>query len=427
MKTFKILLALFLFSSCIKGKKVDFIFHNTTIHSCDEGNHTYEAVAITDGIITELGPERQILNKYRSESDEDLGAKFIYPTFVDANLKLFEVLIERFSIQTKNTDNQKHLIYLIEKKLEETTIPIITIDSPKFTNEDILQIVNQYFPKQQFYILNQKELIKVKNSNSIIHSEIDKNLILSNLFNSNYNQFSQLYYELENELIEHGFYDVLIHDCSQKEFDFLNRLTKKLKINLHLYIDFFNSTPPKNNIKIAGFYLNERNKASINKMISVKKPLSFSSIFFKENTKLLKSNISTINQDHRWICLVESELNEENIELLNNLNIYPSINFRSNIYLKNNFLACYGSGDSSPFEMELAYIQNKDQNDIQKYKTLFSNSQKLIFQDNKKGSLEKTKHFNMLILRQKLEKINSIEQLYVQRVYIKNKLIYRAD
>ena len=59
--------------ACMKGQKVDLIIHNAAIHCLDDANTQAEAMAIKDGLIVEVGPERQILNKYRA--DESIDSK----------------------------------------------------------------------------------------------------------------------------------------------------------------------------------------------------------------------------------------------------------------------------------------------------------------------------------------------------------------
>jgi len=61
------------FTSCYKGKSVDLVIHNAKIHTMDQSDHTEEAIAIKDGKIIEVGPERQILNRYSAEEEIDAG------------------------------------------------------------------------------------------------------------------------------------------------------------------------------------------------------------------------------------------------------------------------------------------------------------------------------------------------------------------
>ncbi|MEY4289157.1 MAG: hypothetical protein RLZZ30_1245, partial [Bacteroidota bacterium] len=71
--------------SCMKGQKVDLVIHNAKIHVMDDANSVQEAMAIRDGKIIEVGPERQILNKYRYDEEIDALGKDIYPGLTDAH------------------------------------------------------------------------------------------------------------------------------------------------------------------------------------------------------------------------------------------------------------------------------------------------------------------------------------------------------
>jgi len=72
-KIASILLLFIALTSCFKGKHVDVIIHNAQIHTLNEQNSIQDAIAIKDGKIVEVGPERQILNKYTSDEDIDAG------------------------------------------------------------------------------------------------------------------------------------------------------------------------------------------------------------------------------------------------------------------------------------------------------------------------------------------------------------------
>ena len=74
--------------NCMKSKKVDQLFHNASIICLDDNNTTGEAMAIDNGKIIEIGPERQILNKYRADEIIDVEGREILPAFSDCNLHL---------------------------------------------------------------------------------------------------------------------------------------------------------------------------------------------------------------------------------------------------------------------------------------------------------------------------------------------------
>lgn len=75
-----------LLSACgFQSKKCDLVVHNATIISLDPMQSEYQAMAVTDGRIVELGAERQILNKYNAKNTYDARAQFVYPGFIDAH------------------------------------------------------------------------------------------------------------------------------------------------------------------------------------------------------------------------------------------------------------------------------------------------------------------------------------------------------
>ena len=68
-----LLISFFLLQSCMKGESVDLVIHNAHIHTMNESGDVFDAIAIKDGKIVEIGPERQILNKYRADEYIDAG------------------------------------------------------------------------------------------------------------------------------------------------------------------------------------------------------------------------------------------------------------------------------------------------------------------------------------------------------------------
>ena len=79
------IISIFLHSCAFQNEVADMIIHNAVIYTVDEQFSTSEAMAIKDGKILEIGPERAILNKYKSDKNIDAGKRFIYPGFIDAH------------------------------------------------------------------------------------------------------------------------------------------------------------------------------------------------------------------------------------------------------------------------------------------------------------------------------------------------------
>jgi len=68
-----------------QSMEADLIVHNATIFIVNEDWSTAQAMAIKDGKVLETGPEREILNKYRSAEKLDAQKQFVYPGFIDAH------------------------------------------------------------------------------------------------------------------------------------------------------------------------------------------------------------------------------------------------------------------------------------------------------------------------------------------------------
>lgn len=102
-------------SSCFKGKHVDVIIHNAVIHTMDEGMREYEAMAILDGKIVELGAERQILNKYTADEAIDAQGKEVYPGLTDAHGHILSYAQQKLSVDLIGCKSMAQLIVRTEK------------------------------------------------------------------------------------------------------------------------------------------------------------------------------------------------------------------------------------------------------------------------------------------------------------------------
>jgi len=85
MKTIAIIVLLLVSSCAFKDNEVELIIHNATIYTVDGEFKVVEAMAIDSGRIVAVGPEREILNKYRSVASLDAEGRFIYPGFIDSH------------------------------------------------------------------------------------------------------------------------------------------------------------------------------------------------------------------------------------------------------------------------------------------------------------------------------------------------------
>lgn len=76
---------LLILTSCYKSESADLIIRNANIVSMDQDSSVYQAMAIKDGKIIELGKENQILNKYSSDVILDAQLATILPGWYDAH------------------------------------------------------------------------------------------------------------------------------------------------------------------------------------------------------------------------------------------------------------------------------------------------------------------------------------------------------
>ena len=71
--------------SCYQGDTADLIIHNAKIYTCDQNLSVHQAMAIRDGKILQVGPEREILNGYDCDEIIDAQLRPVYPGFYDAH------------------------------------------------------------------------------------------------------------------------------------------------------------------------------------------------------------------------------------------------------------------------------------------------------------------------------------------------------
>ena len=81
----------------------DLVVHNARIVTLDSADHVYEAMAIKDGRIVELGPERAILNKYTATRMYDAAGHTVYPGFIDAHCHFFGYGLNKQKVDLSGT------------------------------------------------------------------------------------------------------------------------------------------------------------------------------------------------------------------------------------------------------------------------------------------------------------------------------------
>ena len=110
-----LLISFFLLQSCMKGESVDLVIHNAHIHTMNESGDVFDAIAIKDGKIVEIGPERQILNKYRADEYIDAGLKDIYPGLTDGHGHLLSYARMQLGVNLFGCESYQEMIIRIKK------------------------------------------------------------------------------------------------------------------------------------------------------------------------------------------------------------------------------------------------------------------------------------------------------------------------
>ncbi len=85
---FAIVLAL-LTGCAYQHKDADLVIHNAHIITLDSADHEFQAMAIKNGRVIELGPENQILNEYTAKETYDAAGRTVYPGFIDGHCHFF--------------------------------------------------------------------------------------------------------------------------------------------------------------------------------------------------------------------------------------------------------------------------------------------------------------------------------------------------
>lgn len=115
MKYFALLILMLAFSSCYKGKTVDLIIHNAKVHVMNDKMEIAEAIAIKDGEIVEVGPERQILNKYTADIIINAQSKDVFPGFHDAHGHIMSFAKQKLNADLRGTRSYYEVISTLEK------------------------------------------------------------------------------------------------------------------------------------------------------------------------------------------------------------------------------------------------------------------------------------------------------------------------
>jgi predicted amidohydrolase YtcJ len=110
MKTIPLFLSALLLCGCHLSETADLVVHNAVIHTMDEAGTVHQAMAVRNGRIVELGPERQILNKYRAPRRYDAQGRPVYPGFIDGHCHFLGYGLNKQKVDLQGADSWEEVL-----------------------------------------------------------------------------------------------------------------------------------------------------------------------------------------------------------------------------------------------------------------------------------------------------------------------------
>ncbi len=75
--------------SCAQKQPADALFYNGRIQTVDSVFNESEAFVVKDGKIVELGTQKELLNKYKADTQVNLNGQYVYPGLIDAHCHFY--------------------------------------------------------------------------------------------------------------------------------------------------------------------------------------------------------------------------------------------------------------------------------------------------------------------------------------------------
>lgn len=286
MKYLSFLCMLFALSACYKGKKVDLIIHNGKIHVMNDAFKISEAVAIENGKIVEVGPERQIMNKYRAETIIDAQSKDVFPGFHDSHGHIMSLAKKMLNADLEGSRSYYEVIARLEKYQSKTKKKILIgrgWDQSIWGEESLPNdsLLNVSFPDTPValtrvdghaMLINQamRDYVGITDTTTVKDGQIIKEngqltgILLDHALDMVHNKLPQpkkkeikeAILKIQDELLAAGVTYVDEAGLSSIERDILIELADENKLKIYIYGMLF---PTSDNIEFAkknGFYKN---------------------------------------------------------------------------------------------------------------------------------------------------------------------------
>jgi len=269
---FYILIFLFLVS-CMKSHEADLVVHNAVIHSMDDRQTIYEAMAIKDGKIIELGPQQQILNKYRTKKIINAEKKNIYPGLTDSHVHILLAAKQRTQIDLSECRSFDEILLKLEQYQQRNNKKVIighNWNEHTWLNEGIYtqnsiglpekKLLDQQFPQTPVCLFRYDGHTALVNTAMLNLAEINqKTVIEGGTIEQKYDQLTGILsdkvldlirallprpskqelgdkiVEIQNEFLMYGITNIHEAGMERDDIDFFKQLIDDNRLHLNIY------------------------------------------------------------------------------------------------------------------------------------------------------------------------------------------------
>lgn len=280
-------------SGCFKGEKVDLIIHNAQIHTMDNKLSVHEAMAVHNGEIIEIGPERSILNRFRADESINAEKKDVYPGFHDGHGHIMSLASQRLVADLTGSESYYEMLSRLEKFAQKKQPEFLVgrgWDQSLWGEEDLPtnELLNERFPNipvaltrvdghamlvndAAFKLVGLDTISSVEGGKIIYENDTPTptGLILDNAIDlvtakipraSDEALISEIL-TIQDELLAYGITHVHEAGIHYNDLQLLDKLASENKLKIHIYAMLFTSEANKNFVIEEGIYKN--NKLSV--------------------------------------------------------------------------------------------------------------------------------------------------------------------
>ena len=431
----------FICLSCMKGKKVDLIFHNTSINLLDDNQTIHQAMAVKNGRIIETGPERQILNKYASNETIDLQQQKVYPSFICPYVPLDQLLVQLESTDLSKAQSENAIFTLIEKYFTTSSNRFISLNIPlKFLNTElkIYQLLaEKYKDKIIVFYSNEKNkgIYKLKKE-AFKNIELPENVKYEWILKTiqlNFENKQKSINKILTSYLENGYTTLDIPIKNYENLNIIEKMIKDKKMTVHFYLteELFQKKLKRKSNKYKGLIIDTL--VDLSQQISFAKKhqlqIVFPSNIKEQNLKLIQEDLADYSKDHRWKIIINKSPsnNEFAFYTENNFSILFHSNLNYDLQKDLSYFSIRNNSTDPTNFLKLINEQKIIKQDIV-LKTLYSQTKWASYQNFEElnlGTLEKNKLANFIVISSSINEKNKSSIVPLQ-IYSKGKVIYNA-